>query len=171
MAQAPVWLGRFRDEPCRCWQSCAVKDHGRSYAGPVPAGHPRRPLQRRECPGDTWPKALGLLKQAGLFWVSTVRPDGRPHVTPVVAVWMDGALYFSSGPGEQKSRNLAANRQCAVTTGWVSSPRYSRNRVRPLDKHKSIDLFTRAAKITLLTRRSSRPSVCTQSPIGMPICV
>jgi pyridoxamine 5'-phosphate oxidase-like protein len=64
-----------------------------------------------------WSKALGLLKTAGLFWVSTVRPDGRPHVTPVVAVWVDGALYFSSGPGEQKSRNLAANRQCAVTTG------------------------------------------------------
>jgi hypothetical protein len=64
-----------------------------------------------------WADALALLEQAGLFWVSTVRPDGRPHVTPVVAVWVDGALYFSSGPGEQKSRNLAANRHCAVTTG------------------------------------------------------
>ena len=38
-------------------------------------------------------------------------------VTPVVAVWVDGALYFGSGPGEQKSKNLAANRHCAVTTG------------------------------------------------------
>jgi general stress protein 26 len=64
-----------------------------------------------------WPDALAVLQQAGLFWVSTVRSDGRPHVTPVVAVWMDGALYFSSGPDEQKSRNLAANRHCAVTTG------------------------------------------------------
>jgi Pyridoxamine 5'-phosphate oxidase len=64
-----------------------------------------------------WPHALALLEQAGLFWVSTVRPDGRPHVTPVVAVWVDGAVYFTSGPGEQKSRNLAANRHCAVTTG------------------------------------------------------
>jgi hypothetical protein len=64
-----------------------------------------------------WPDAVGRLEQAGLFWVSTVRADGRLHVTPVVAVWMDGALYFSSGPGEQKSRNLAANRHCAVTTG------------------------------------------------------
>src|SRR5437867_8192348 len=64
-----------------------------------------------------WPDAVGRLERAGLFWVSTVRADGRPHVTPVVAVWMDGALYFSSGPGEQKSRNLAANRHCAVTTG------------------------------------------------------
>src|SRR3974377_272838 len=67
-----------------------------------------------------WPNALALLEQAGLYWVSTVRPDGRPHVTPVVAVWMDGALYFGSGPGEQKSRNLAANRHCAVTTGCHS---------------------------------------------------
>lgn len=64
-----------------------------------------------------WPDAVSMLEKAGLFWVSTVRGDGRPHVTPVVGVWVDGALYFSSGPGEQKSRNLAANRQCAVTTG------------------------------------------------------
>jgi hypothetical protein len=64
-----------------------------------------------------WPDAVARLERAGLFWVSTVRADGRPHVTPVVAVWMDGALYFSSGPGEQKSKNLAATRYCAVTTG------------------------------------------------------
>lgn len=64
-----------------------------------------------------WPSALPLLEQAGLFWVSSVRHDGRPHVTPVVAVWLDDALYFSSGPDEQKSRNLAANPYCAVTTG------------------------------------------------------
>ena len=64
-----------------------------------------------------WPQALVLLERAELFWVSSVRPDGRPHVTPVVAVWMEGALYFSSGPAEQKSRNLAANVHCAVTTG------------------------------------------------------
>ncbi len=30
---------------------------------------------------------------------------------------MDGALYFSTGPEEQKSKNLAANRQVVVTTG------------------------------------------------------
>jgi hypothetical protein len=64
-----------------------------------------------------WPKALDLLERAELFWVSSVRFDGRPHVTPVVAVWTDGALYFGSGPTEQKSRNLAANPHCAVTTG------------------------------------------------------
>ena len=64
-----------------------------------------------------WSDAVARLESAGLFWVSTIRTDGRPNVTPVVAVWMDGALYFSSGPGEQKSKNLAACRHCAVTTG------------------------------------------------------
>lgn len=64
-----------------------------------------------------WPEAVAKLEQAELFWVSSVRVDGQPHVTPVVAVWMEGALYFSSGRQEQKSRNLAANPHCSVTTG------------------------------------------------------
>ncbi|WP_220447325.1 pyridoxamine 5'-phosphate oxidase family protein [Nonomuraea deserti] len=64
-----------------------------------------------------WPDAVAHLRDAELFWVSTVRPDGRPHVTPVVGVWLDDAFYFSSGPEEQKSKNLAASPHCAVTTG------------------------------------------------------
>jgi hypothetical protein len=89
--------------------------------GAVPNQSPRATLDARyseeTAQATPWPNAMAHLEQAGLFWVSTVRADGRPHVTPVVAVWMDGALYFTSGPGEQKSRNLAANRHCAVTTG------------------------------------------------------
>jgi hypothetical protein len=82
---------------------------------------PRTTLDARYSQPDAqatpWSQAVTHLEQAGLFWVSTVRADGRPHVTPVVAVWTDGALYFTSGPGEQKSRNLAANLHCGVTTG------------------------------------------------------
>jgi nitroimidazol reductase NimA-like FMN-containing flavoprotein (pyridoxamine 5'-phosphate oxidase superfamily) len=51
-----------------------------------------------------WPDAVTHLERAGLFWVSSVRADGRPHVTPVVAVWMDGALYFSSGQASRSRR-------------------------------------------------------------------
>jgi hypothetical protein len=86
----------------------------------MPNRFPRATLDARYSEADQptpWPDAVAHLEQAGLFWVSTVRADGRPHVTPLVAVWMDGALYFTSGPAEQKSRNLAANRHCAVTTG------------------------------------------------------
>jgi hypothetical protein len=49
------------------------------------------------------------------FFLATVRPDGRPHSAGVGAVWVDNALYFVSGPGTRKSRNLAANPACSVS--------------------------------------------------------
>ena len=64
-----------------------------------------------------WEQTRQALADAELFWISTVRADGRPHVTPLVAVWLDGALHFTTGPGEQKARNLAAHPQVALTTG------------------------------------------------------
>ncbi|MEV6572862.1 pyridoxamine 5'-phosphate oxidase family protein [Streptomyces sp. NPDC051577] len=67
-----------------------------------------------------WADAQRQLETAEIFWVSTVRPDGRLHVTPVIAAWHEGVLYFSTGPGEQKARNLAANGHCALTTGGNS---------------------------------------------------
>jgi nitroimidazol reductase NimA-like FMN-containing flavoprotein (pyridoxamine 5'-phosphate oxidase superfamily) len=65
----------------------------------------------------SWEHTVGLLSAAEMFWVTTVRADGRPHVTPLVAVWLDGALHFCTGPGEQKSHNLAANPHVVLTTG------------------------------------------------------
>ncbi|WP_432095719.1 pyridoxamine 5'-phosphate oxidase family protein [Streptomyces sp. bgisy100] len=64
-----------------------------------------------------WAEALEGLEGAELFWLSTVRPDGRPHVTPLLAVWLDDALYFCTGTEERKARNLARNTRCALTTG------------------------------------------------------
>lgn len=64
-----------------------------------------------------WAEARALLEQAEVFWLSTVRPDGRPHVTPLIAVWVDAALYFCTGPDERKARNLAHNSGCVLTTG------------------------------------------------------
>lgn len=65
----------------------------------------------------SWSEARAVLESAQLFWITTVRADGRPHVTPLVAVWLDGVLYFSTGDEEQKGVNLRANPQVALTTG------------------------------------------------------
>jgi nitroimidazol reductase NimA-like FMN-containing flavoprotein (pyridoxamine 5'-phosphate oxidase superfamily) len=65
----------------------------------------------------SWDETLEAIKQADIFWISTVRADCRPHVTPLVAVWLDDALHFSTGPDEQKARNLAGNSYVALTTG------------------------------------------------------
>ncbi|MGA4842389.1 pyridoxamine 5'-phosphate oxidase family protein [Streptomyces sp. G45] len=64
-----------------------------------------------------WSNALELLRSAELFWISTVRPEGRPHVTPLPAVWWEGALHFATGPKERKARNLAGNAETVLTTG------------------------------------------------------
>lgn len=47
-----------------------------------------------------------MLEEAQVFWISTVRPDGRPHVTPCAAVWREGILYFDTGATQQKAINL-----------------------------------------------------------------
>ena len=43
-----------------------------------------------------WEETRRVLETAELFWLSTVRADGRPHVTPCVAVWHDGAIHFTA---------------------------------------------------------------------------
>ncbi|MCI0685891.1 MAG: pyridoxamine 5'-phosphate oxidase family protein [Sporichthyaceae bacterium] len=64
-----------------------------------------------------WSQARRQLAAAPVYWLTTVRPDGRPHVTPLIAVWDDAALYFCTGPTERKARNLADNPHCVITTG------------------------------------------------------
>jgi nitroimidazol reductase NimA-like FMN-containing flavoprotein (pyridoxamine 5'-phosphate oxidase superfamily) len=64
-----------------------------------------------------WSEANLLLERAEVYWLSTVRPDGRPHVTPLIAAWFDGALSFITGPDERKAKNLAGNPHVVVTTG------------------------------------------------------
>ena len=65
----------------------------------------------------SWDETESALAAAELFWITTVRADGRPHVTPLVAVWLDGALHFTTGPDEQKAVNLRANPHVILTTG------------------------------------------------------
>jgi hypothetical protein len=48
------------------------------------------------------------------YFLTTVGPKGAPHSVGVGAVWEDGDLYFTSGPGTRKSRHLAANAACAI---------------------------------------------------------
>src|SRR5579863_8227014 len=64
-----------------------------------------------------WADTRTVLESSELFWVTTVRSDGRPHVTPLVAVWSDDAMYFSVGADEQKAANLRSNQNVVLSTG------------------------------------------------------
>jgi hypothetical protein len=71
-------------------------------------------------PPIPWSRAEGQLETAsgGMdahFFLSTLRPDGRPHVAGVGALWVDGKFYVVSGPGTRKSRNLAERADCVIS--------------------------------------------------------
>ncbi len=82
--------------------------------------------ERYSEPGATpvsWAATRAVLESAELFWLSTVRTNGQPHVTPLVGVWVGDALHFTTGDKEQKAANLRANSHVALTTGcndWSS---------------------------------------------------
>ncbi len=71
-------------------------------------------------PPIPWERARGQFQQRafqggrGTYWLSTTCPDGRPHVAGVLGVWIGDTLYFASGAGSRKSRNLATNPACAL---------------------------------------------------------
>ena len=69
-----------------------------------------------EVPLD-WQTVTDALAAAELYWLTTVRKDGRPHVTPLVGAWLDDSFVFCTGPEEQKAKNLGHSTAVAVTTG------------------------------------------------------
>jgi PPOX class probable F420-dependent enzyme len=68
------------------------------------------PVARRgHIPWSTVDLQIAATRSIGL---ATTRSDGRPHAVPVWFVWRDQRVYFVSGQGMQKARNL-------VNQPWV----------------------------------------------------
>ena len=93
----------------------------------MPATEPMAELDQRFSSGGAaprpWSEVQSVLEQSEIFWLSTVRREGRPHVTPLPAIWLEDALYFCTGAAEQKGVNLSRSSHCALTTGnnkWKS---------------------------------------------------
>jgi hypothetical protein len=53
--------------------------------------------------------------QRHTLWLTTINPDGSPHVMPVGVVAHDGSWYFTSGPATRKTGNLARDARCVVS--------------------------------------------------------
>nr|WP_246400611.1 pyridoxamine 5'-phosphate oxidase family protein [Jiangella mangrovi] len=53
-----------------------------------------------------WPAAAEQFAAAPKYWLATGRADGRPHVMPVLGVWLGATLAISCRPGSVKGRNL-----------------------------------------------------------------
>lgn len=63
----------------------------------------------------TWPAARTRLADNETYLLATADASGRPHVVPVLGLWLDETLYFNTGRTTRKARDLAVNPHCAVT--------------------------------------------------------
>jgi nitroimidazol reductase NimA-like FMN-containing flavoprotein (pyridoxamine 5'-phosphate oxidase superfamily) len=61
-----------------------------------------------------WSHVSERMDRARNYWVGTTRPSVRPHAAPVWGAWVEGTLYFETGPRSRKGRNLATNPAVAV---------------------------------------------------------
>ena len=57
----------------------------------------------------SWEWVSSRMSESRNYWITTTRPDGRPHAAPVWGVWVDETLYFGTEPNSRKARNLTHN--------------------------------------------------------------
>jgi PPOX class probable F420-dependent enzyme len=58
-----------------------------------------------------------LLDREAVVWLSTVRPDGRPHLIPIWFWWDGNAVLFASKPQACKVANLRSRADCMIAIG------------------------------------------------------
>jgi hypothetical protein len=95
---------------------------------------------------DTTPWALARERLANpapgqTSWLATVRPDGRPHLMPIIAFWIDDAFHFVVSEGTRKGRNLAADGRCVLATGNTTLPSLDlivEGHAKPLDDEAAV---------------------------------
>jgi hypothetical protein len=71
-----------------------------------------------------WDRPRGVLAAGSqgpdiTHFLGTIRPDGRPHGAGIGAIWLDGDLYFTSGPGTRKARNLTVRPACTISARFA----------------------------------------------------
>lgn len=64
-----------------------------------------------------WRDVDERLRESKHYWMSSTRPDGRPHVVPRWGAWIDGSLYYDGSPETVHARNLRANPACSLHIG------------------------------------------------------
>ena len=86
-------------KPSRAYWPDALEDHSKDLSALKP-----------------WPWALERLEKSHNYWISTTRPDGRPHLMLVWGIWWQDAFWFSTGPRTRKAKNIAADPHVVIGT-------------------------------------------------------
>lgn len=88
-----------------------------------------------------WSWAEERLTTSHDYWLATTWPDRRPHVMPVWGLWLEQAVWFSTGLRSRKARNLAAEPRCVVTTDDAVRPVVVEGRARQRSEPETIRTF------------------------------
>ena len=108
-------------------------------------------------------------------WLATVRPDGSPHLMPIIAFWIDGAFHFVVGEGTRKGRNLAADGRCVVATGSTTLPSLDvivEGRAEPIEDEAAVARLAETLKEQQLAAGGARrPGLRPQRPDGRSAAV
>jgi hypothetical protein len=92
--------------------------------------HERTPKREQSLFGDasgttSWELARERLanpEHQRTSWLATTRPDGRPHLMPVITTCIDGEIHIVAGEGTRKGRNLAADGRCVIAMSSTTLP-------------------------------------------------
>ena len=91
-----------------------------------------------------WSWAVERLSGSHDYWLATTGSSGQPHVMPVWGVWLDGAVWFSSGLRSRKARDLAARPACTLTTDDAQQPVVVEGTAEPVTNVEGVRAFAAA---------------------------
>ena len=69
-----------------------------------------------------WRAIEARLGRETTIWLATVRQDGRPHLTPLWYIWLDGRIFIATGAYSQKFVNLYHNQYISLALPDTTSP-------------------------------------------------
>lgn len=78
-------------------------------------------------------------------WLATINPDGTPHIMPVGVFHVDGEMFFTSGPGTRKSKNLARDPRCVVTVATHPFDLVSEGEAQRVTEPSDLEMVAAAA--------------------------
>ena len=62
------------------------------------------------------------LQNEPIVWLATVRPDGRPHLTPIWFCWVRDHFWICTNASAVKTRNISANHRVSVSLQSGTAP-------------------------------------------------
>jgi len=91
-----------------------------------------------------WDEARKVLAEAEHYWWATARPNGRPHVRPVLAVLVGGALCSTTNPTARKARNLGHDPRSTFTASTDDIDFIVDGRATPVSDEATLQLVAEA---------------------------